>query len=83
MMLHNHCVYYQICNNILFNRYRRVRCDRSSSRRVQGSWKERRRRTYFTRVSSMLVVKTPTRTLSNICQSGACLCTVYVNTIRL
>ena len=37
MTQHNHCVYYQICNNILFNRYRRVRCDRSSSRRMRDS----------------------------------------------
>jgi len=41
---------------------RRVRRDRLSSRRVQDSWKARRRRAYFTRVSSMLGATTPTRT---------------------
>ena len=49
-----------------------VRCDRSSSRQVRDSWKARRRRTFSTRVSSMLGVKTLTRTFLKITRRSFC-----------
>ena len=51
---------------------RHVRCDRSSSRRVRDSWKARRRRTFSTRVSSMLGVNTLTRTFLKISRRSLC-----------
>ena len=49
-----------------------VRCDRSSSRQVRDSWKARRRRTFSTRVSSVIGVKTLTRTFLKITRRSLC-----------
>ena len=50
-----------------------VRCDRSSSsRQVRDSWKARRRRTFSTRVSSMLGGKTLMRTFLKISRRSLC-----------
>ena len=60
-----------------------VRCDRSSSRQVRDSWKARRRRTFSTRVSSVIGVKTLTRTFLKITRRSFCVKCLYIHDCSL